>query len=164
MNTQKELNTMREEYEAAVKDFKLGIVAGEFQNGLKDNILHRSIKQHISVKQLNELSDKGKDKLRKWCKKHNYLFWLHANHETDQDLWCYSDMKSVDRENLKEYTTPLLSIGQMLEFLGGDLHKIINEGDCWAIEIWHKKTIRARNYELADALWGLCTEVLNGRD
>jgi len=49
------------------------------------------MKQHITVKQLNELSEKGKKRLRKWWDK--------------------------DEQYVKHYPLPLLSIGQMIEFL-----------------------------------------------
>ena len=124
--------------------------------------------------------------MSKWCKEHDYLFWIHANHSTDEDIWCYSDNKECDRENLKEYELPDLSIGQMIEFL--DEHKwkkniVITKGGPYEIvklpgqEHLPDKTKRAwyvaeltkeglvfggyGSRILADALWEACKEVLS---
>lgn len=55
------------------------------------------MKQHITPKQLNELSEKGKEKLRKWLEKHplEYKFTVGK-------------------------PSAILSIGKMIEFLGDD--------------------------------------------
>lgn len=65
------------------------------------------MKQHITPEQLNELSEKGRERLRKWWK-------------PDFDTITYYDAKTdkkVKSEPLTEHL-PLLSIGQMIEFLG----------------------------------------------
>jgi len=48
---------------------------------------------------------------------------------------------------------PLLTIGQMIEFLGEDGMKILFD-----------KTGRGKNEELADALWEACKDKLNQKD
>ena len=68
------------------------------------------MKQHISPKQLDELSEKGKRKLNKWYKKYE---WETIPGSTDGD--GYSE---------GVYLEPLLSIGQMIEFL--DEHRIVD--------------------------------------
>ena len=58
------------------------------------------MKQEITIQQLNELSDKGKDQLKKWYSKRYDKVALFG--ETFPD---------------KQLINPLLSIGQMIEFL-----------------------------------------------
>lgn len=117
------------------------------------------MKQHITVKQLNELSEKGKKKYYDWCWKNKY--W------SDYPGWkSRSDIAGANK----------LSVGQMIEFLdecnpkweginifhmpGGELDSpkwIITPNyltkhflkECW------------RNKELIDALWQAVKEVLN---
>ena len=66
------------------------------------------MKQHITPEQLNELSDKSKDKLRKW--------WKPEVGDINQDGHAYVvSHKSELFKKTKDL--PLLSIGQMIEFL-----------------------------------------------
>jgi len=67
------------------------------------------MKQTITLKQLNELSEKGHRRLKEWIEKVGYyMVW-------DTDVGKYGFMYGTD---------PLLSIGQMIEFLGENLGKI----------------------------------------
>ena len=91
------------------------------------------MKQHITPKQLNELSEKGKERLRK-------LAW--------------DSPYEVTEEN--KNGLPLLSIGQMIEFLR----------EKTTITIYMETLIIGVNEakieykELSDALWKACKEVL----
>lgn len=60
------------------------------------------MKQHITIEQLNELSDKGKERLRKWVKDNGYY-----NESAD---------KLSKKMGFRSDGT-LLSIGQMIELL-----------------------------------------------
>ena len=99
------------------------------------------MKQHISVEQLNELSDKGKEKLRKWVLEKRY----------------YSTLNPIRNKEL-----PLLSIGQMIEFLDYRVKgwQYTNDplGKYWTI--WSSTDKKFESKELADALWEACKKVL----
>src|SRR5690348_12102203 len=108
------------------------------------------MKQHITVKQLNELSDNSKDKLRKsikifpgdfylgnyWDKKTEYI---HDNNETPPD----------------KSSLPIPSIGQMIKFLDEEYNKnnrfslsIERTNNGWCL--WESDNFTG---ELCDALW-----------
>jgi len=97
------------------------------------------MKQHITVEQLNELSENGKSNLVDWYNENNKLPVFQPIPETDL----------------------LLSIGQMIEFLDK------NNDTNWEIRL-HKPRYDVRTYlseeedhgELCDALWGAVEEVL----
>ena len=100
------------------------------------------MKQNISIKQLNELSDKGREKYQKWC-----------------------------RTRLPA-TVNLLSIGQMLEFIEdqAEINSIVyfRTEPWWHIELTNRSIgkgaeghIDITETELSDALWEACKEVLN---
>jgi len=110
------------------------------------------MKQYITPKQLNELSERGKERLRKWWKPKagdRYLGGV--------DVACYkADFSVVEtdtcwrtKEQYKKYlrdlkgNLPLLSIGQMIEFLNGKefegfkFNCILKE-DGWAVGTYHE--------------------------
>ncbi len=106
------------------------------------------MKQHITVKQLKELSDFGKGKLRKW--------WGKGKQKKNAYWW-------TDKLNL-----PLLSIGQMIEFLdeqsgedissyserAGNVHTVGKPWHHWFTIHWDKEYD-----ELCDALWEAVKEI-----
>lgn len=69
------------------------------------------MKQYITQEQLNELSDKGKDRLCKWWEPQPGDLVLDGETESIEPLMCCED------EIEKGIDFPLLSIGQMIEFL-----------------------------------------------
>ena len=95
------------------------------------------MKQHITPKQLNELSEKGYKKLVDWAE----------------------DRNRVKGEVGTVY--PLLSIGQMIEFLDG---KFINfwrgQRKDWLIVIDDNHEVIVKK-ELCDCLWEAVKEILN---
>jgi len=171
------------------------------------------MKQHITLKQLNELSEKGKKRLKKWWKpkegdwvytpdwyEDEPIYAKDANWDYgkiyDEDgkqigisaptpeikrwkkvkqkgyEWLYGitdedgDLISVGKADL-----PLLSIGQMIEFLDENVghphwefersHGIDSHG--WEIEIWgimEEDNFRKGGRELCDALWEAVKELL----
>ncbi len=80
------------------------------------------MKQYITIEQLNELSEKGYKKYR---------------------VWFY--------EGAFRFSTPLMNIGQMIEFLDGKA--------LWAIELVQRDEATKKD-ELCDVLWEAVKEVL----
>lgn len=101
------------------------------------------MKQNITPKQLNELSKKGKEKLGRW--------------------WYGKKVEAFEYEfNLTEL--PLLSIGQMIEFLDeytniGELVKIerLRGNNGWIVDAG---SIVTDEEELIDNLWEAVKEIL----
>lgn len=105
------------------------------------------MKQNITPEQLNELSDKGIEGLRKWLsKKYGY------------DV--------MNKDHTKWLESLLLSIGQMIEFL--DENDFLELIDYWGANIggyqnkWRVecKDSQFNDNELCDALWEAVKEVL----
>ena len=111
------------------------------------------MKQHITIEQLNELSNEGKEKLRKWCDKKDYI---------KADIMALATNKPMP--------LPLLNIGQMIEFLQGNLINIetIEQagevGECPPLKFMITSSIDSfddqESLELCDALWEAVKEVL----
>ena len=73
------------------------------------------------------------------------------------------EITKFDMNEWKEILLPLLSIGQMIEFLGFDLDSIRGEGTDWVINQDVKGAIYewGKKIELCDALWQSVKEKLN---
>lgn len=103
------------------------------------------MKQHISKEQIKELSDKGKERLREWV--------IKSNLSRDDSKFIYYKFSNDTYGYL-----PLLSIGQMIEFLGEDIHFIRREETGWRLDT---KYCEYEDYEeLCDALWEAVKQVL----
>ena len=86
------------------------------------------MKQHITIDQLNELSDKGKKKLIKWWEPKEGDKFLNWDEEVFYgELSSSTEAESYEPDKIyfkgsagegKEKNLPLLSTGQMIEFLG----------------------------------------------
>ena len=72
------------------------------------------MKQHITPKQLNELSGKGKRRLWEWWKPEKGNF-CYPSLKANSVKMCRFD--EFNKRSGSRYNYPLLSIGQMLEFL-----------------------------------------------
>jgi len=114
------------------------------------------MKQHITSKQLNELSDKGKERLREWCEDKKY-----GKEKIEELKWQGGD--------IRHWKIPLLSIGQMIEFLdekGEYLLLDLNKDHLWCNATNHTTihsgigNINIFDIELCDALWEAVKEVL----
>ena len=131
----------------------------------------KGMKQHITTKQLNELSEKEREKLRKWWKPKDGNFYSVMEKDKFMGgdvLYGLSDVDWLKENN----SLPLLSIGQMIEFLvekqdkgWRDLHiEMLHDrwgvGTCYDNDIpkWKFKNDKG---ELCDALWEAVKEVLN---
>lgn len=116
------------------------------------------MKQHIDSDQFKELSAKGKDNLR--------------NHYEDIGLRPGDYFLNIKEDciyivdeydiNFSNGDLPLLSIGQIIEFLGTDMDSIENEGTDWIVNKYSKGAIYewTKRIELVDALWQAMKEVL----
>lgn len=112
------------------------------------------MKQHITVEQLNELSDKLQKKLRVWF----------TDNYSDKDIPS-SECIDTSGEHRSDWPSsckygyePLLSIGQLIEFL--DEH---NEYEHWWEEILYpegKDIFLKYEGELCDALWEAVKKIL----
>ena len=99
------------------------------------------MKQNITVEQLNELSAKGKEKLRKWCEEKDYGDYIRSN-----------------GPNTRELELPLLSIGQMIEFLDEHKRKLRVSAVFQSWELG--KSGGGGDVNPCDALWEACKETL----
>lgn len=135
------------------------------------------MKQNITSEQLEELSPKAKEKLREWWKPQEHDLYFDGEINTwEQDMdgcIAFDDVKKAtalggDEKPEWDKAYPLLSIGQMIEFL--DEHKEIvdiqpaihftqkqGDGDFRTII---GKTICWHNNELCDALWESVKQIL----
>ena len=116
------------------------------------------MKQHITEKQLNELSKKGKKILKDW-------YWKKLS-VVEQLVENSSYLEGI------EYDKPLLSIGQMIEFLqekqktGFYEIAFTYQRSIQKLRFIHykfKEFDKTYNQELCDALWKAVKEVLNGQ-
>ena len=112
------------------------------------------MKQNISAEQLNELSNGGGEKLRKWWKPrwgdlYKSKYGEHVIEVEGQGNPALSGTEDDYGDDL-----PLLSIGQMIEFLGDD----------WYFEVFTANDIgdvlKSYDGELCDSLWEAVKEVL----
>lgn len=126
------------------------------------------MKQHITVDQLDELTEKQKEKLRDmWEPIQGELFYY-----SDKDDWYYGDgiyrcaeyknnkIEIIgERQIVKEYCLPVLSIGQMIEILEKNIEIIKPLENMWRSNIKsHPLNIDAD--ELCDALWSAIKLIL----
>lgn len=110
------------------------------------------MKQHIIEKQLNELSEEGKEKLAGW-----YGQPERRNHRDNYCVVCNKPLHT-DNKRISRFILPLLSIGQMIEFLGDNNKRLVE------IVAYYSRATKSvvKNYEgeLCDALWEAVKEVL----
>lgn len=127
------------------------------------------MKQHISSEDLEQLSEKGRERLREWWKP---LAW-HVIYAPDLYDGVLSSVADIPYGTLKDYY-PLLSIGQMIEFLDEHIDSSISS---LAIDRgehqWHVYALDSipikpgigngravSTPELCDALWEATKQVL----
>lgn len=130
------------------------------------------MKQHITIKQVDKLSVIEKEKLRKWWKpkEGDWAVNLIDYSKPIKELvgpslvWNEEGILTIGRfdlKDIKEDFLPILSIGQMIEFLGDDLLEIKNdiENDSWCVHLHNTDICKPRN-GLCDTLWEAVKEVL----
>ena len=106
------------------------------------------MKQHISPEQLEELSEKGNKKLRKWWKPKESDLYSACLEGVVCEI-C-DEVYGIEKAEYKK-CDPLLSIGQMIEFL--ELYQVHEA------LIDQNKMIIPKD-ELCDELWKAVKEVL----
>ena len=127
------------------------------------------MKQHITVEQLNELSEKGKEKLGKWWKP-IVGDWF----DDDGYMRIIPDDETKGAFVLNSFHTPLLSIGQMIKFL--DEHRSKDMKYYWGVahvetpseNVWYVgddgqdelSRTKHESKDLCNVLWGAMKEVL----
>jgi hypothetical protein len=82
------------------------------------------MKQHITVKQLDKLDEKEKLQLRKWWEKHKKDEYILASRICKEHILGSGEKVYVD---IHGWQLPLLSIGQMIEF-------IVDYGENWRLD------------------------------
>lgn len=109
------------------------------------------MKQHITPEQLNELSKEGKKKLRTWWKPQVGDVYL-SEDNTIEVIFCCED-------EIEEEVLPLLSIGQMIEYLDDSLTNdfVI---DFVGLQLRYKNFWYPFKENLRDALWEATKEKL----
>ena len=79
------------------------------------------MKLHITVEQLNELSEKGKERLREWWKKHleygTFFAWKNNKRQKNWYVELWYEGSEFEMPNKWNNFYPLLSIGQLIQFL-----------------------------------------------
>lgn len=119
------------------------------------------MKQNITLDDLNQLSDNGKERLIEWKVKHD------REQTTKEQIEAptFTDIAILEGSLMSQIGNGkwlCLNIGEMIEFLGEDLTiQITNTEDNYAEltdESWWVKG--NRNY-LCDVLWCACVVVLN---
>ena len=121
------------------------------------------MKQHITTEQINGLSKKGQGRLRRWWKPRDGDWYAHSSHRAWFTMLAHGAAKLEKNDNL-----PLLSIGQIIEFLDdttGENFRTVGSKDVSQRSIgspWHHWfTIHwNEDMELCDALWEAVKEVL----
>ncbi len=131
----------------------------------------KGMKQNISVEQLNELSDKVKAKfildynIKRWKAENKMMTKIFGTKTNDPTLEEF-----LEEERFHDPThaikLPLLSIGQLIEFLDDKLVEI-EKANWWQVRINYRvedgipTMDRSGKPELTDALWEACKEILN---
>jgi len=119
------------------------------------------MKQHITIDQLNELSFETRKKLEKFATEHGYTNREEVLHDDGDDVLDYISL-------------PLLSIGQMIEYLEENTEKILYIDSYFPHQMGYShnygtiyKDMPGPAYAIAwtnnlcDDLWEACKEALN---
>lgn len=106
------------------------------------------MKQRITIDDLNQLSDKQKDKLREWWQPEygDFICSLETKREGLIDNEYITVSEAIE---MKDKLTPLLSIGQMIELV--ELHNV-----AWIA----RNCVDYDDRDFEDALWDKIKEVL----
>lgn len=126
------------------------------------------MKQHITIEQLHEMTDDQKEYLRKWWYPRQYDVVLDVQHDHQFSIY-YQDGTIGDsyHDYMKDDCLPLLSIGQMIEFISTASKPKITEAYAlpdypdgrWSVFVFSVGTFY--DEELCDALWKGVRGVLN---
>lgn len=118
------------------------------------------MKQHITIEQLNELGEKGKKQLRKWYYPKRSNGDLIIYHEPINPVFRNTTMIFGERPMYGD-PTPLLSIGQMIEFLDEHDVDILTSLQCEQPAHDFSSEYMFKPKDWCDALWEAVKEILN---
>lgn len=132
------------------------------------------MKQHLTPQDLDQLTPAGKEKLRAWWKpaEGDFIYtsaWIDDKTKNDLVL-CMSSPTGMVWQQMLEGALPLLSIGQMIEFLeDNDFILLIQDpyNEQHSVEeelnwgIYGQLGKQHHSKELCDSLWYACVEILN---
>lgn len=117
------------------------------------------MKQHITSEQVDELTSKGKEGLRKWWHPTEGDWYIESD---EPEILCHIECCEDDVNEAEAECLPLLSIGQMIEFL--ELNKGRRNGwwDFLFMSYDETDSVFPKEYdkELVDQLWEAVREVL----
>lgn len=120
------------------------------------------MKQHISIEQLNDLSDYGKDRLCKWWVPQPGDLVVDRDGKDIETIMCCED--EID----KEIDLPILSIGQMIELLRENItdHYYGDEINFTGINVSYRvyASIYIDDSLTCDNLWDACKQVLEKKE
>lgn len=136
------------------------------------------MKQHITLTDLEQLSEKGKVNLREWWRpKEGDKTHIILDIDGIAYKICYLTKERMNIVTGGEIWTPLLSIGQMIEYLTENGYEITlsharygeNPNTEWWLDNISSPKLEGRifseshrtNNELADVLWQACVEILD---
>lgn len=135
------------------------------------------MKEHIDLSQLNELSEKGKERLREWWEKHleygTFFAWKNNKRQKNWYVELWYEGSEFEMPNKWNNFYPLLSIGQLIEFLENknELSIVTEPGeDLERNPVVIKKILFAykscdiSKIELCDALWEAVKDILEKED
>lgn len=138
------------------------------------------MKQHLELADLDKLTPEGKERLRKWWtpSKGDHIVQdvtRYGKREVDEYLVCQAEKLgpywtiAIDFEYdtvSKKDCLPLLSIGQLIEFImeyANNIEIIMDDSDL----TWHVRvgddSYGSPDIEFIDALWDAALEILNER-
>lgn len=118
------------------------------------------MKQHITKDQVLELSENGQRKLREWWfpKANMGDVYQEDEIEPEESIMCCED-EIEDRETV----IPLLSIGQMIDFLDSEqkyTFSIFRRTVDWKVIVNESQYGKVLGQELCDSLWEACKDIL----
>ncbi len=120
------------------------------------------MKQRITVEQLKELTGDQQSKLRAWYKLEEGD-WFYRS--TIGETGFYGELESWDDAGVdilkhEIIDLPLLTIGQMIEFLSSGMEDTIFHPRESGWQVNHMKKFGSIRHELCDALWETVKKVL----
>lgn len=134
------------------------------------------MKQRVSVEQLSELSEKAKERLRGWwspqhgdtfnctADKEDYVIGVGVFYDEKKDRFITNYIDDCDVISRKE-CLPLLSIGQLIEFLDPNMPKFYSiskntENLTTNETAWQVPLLYTAEKELCDSLWAAVKSTL----
>lgn len=129
------------------------------------------MKQHITIEQFEEITDKQKKKLVRWWKGESGDWWFVTKPDISaRQVFVAGGLGGIAGMMAEDPKYPLLSIGQMIEYLQESVSGVFSiatipiqspndiQLGLWLVTNYNK---HYRKPELCDALWEAVKEVLS---